>query len=98
MIESESVNEEGISSGWVVSRNLAQFQGLHRKLRPLCSNLNNLELPTQSFRFIFQQKMDKQVIEKSKVQIQKYLDVSFFINSSFYCCNTGLFQNTQDLN
>lgn len=78
MIENEPLNEECISSGWVVSRSLTQFQELHRKLRPLCSNVCNLELPSQSFRLIFQQKIVKQAIDRSKLQIQKYLDVSCY--------------------
>lgn len=76
MIEKDSVEgEEEISSGWVVSRTLTQFQELHRKLRPLCSNLKNLELPSQSFKFLFG-KSDKNSLEKAKAQIQKYLQVS----------------------
>ncbi|KAI4462490.1 sorting nexin [Holotrichia oblita] len=73
MIEKDSVEgEEEISSGWVVSRTLTQFQELHRKLRPLCSNLKSLELPSQSFKFLFG-KNDKNSLEKAKAQIQKYL-------------------------
>nr|XP_022906354.1 sorting nexin-25 isoform X1 [Onthophagus taurus] len=65
-------DEEEISSGWVVSRTLTQFQELHKKLRPLCSNLKNLELPSQSFKFLFG-KSDKNSLDKAKGQIQKYL-------------------------
>lgn len=74
MIEKDE-GEEEISSGWVVSRTLTQFQELHRKLRPLCSNLKNLELPSQSFKFLFG-KNDKNSLEKAKTQIQKYLQVT----------------------
>lgn len=68
--------DEGISTGWVVLRTLTQFQELHRKLRPLCSGVKSLELPTQSFKFLFG-KSDKNSLEKAKAQIQKYLEVSF---------------------
>lgn len=81
MIENEAVEgEEEISSGWVVSRTLTQFQELHRKLRPLCSNLKNIELPSQSFKFLFG-KSDKHSLEKAKAQIQKYLQVMDMENS-----------------
>lgn len=73
MIETGEADEE-ISSGWVVSRNLTQFQDLHRKLRPLCADLKTLELPSQSFKFLFG-KSDKNSLEKAKSQIQKYLEV-----------------------
>ncbi|XP_031338942.1 sorting nexin-25 isoform X1 [Photinus pyralis] len=74
MVENESIEgEEGISTGWVVSRTLSQFQELHRKLRPLCSNIKNVELPSQPFKFLFG-KSDKMLLEKAKVQIQKYLE------------------------
>lgn len=72
MIETD---DEEISSGWVVSRNLTQFQELHRKLRPLCSDIKSLELPSQSFKFLFG-KTDRNSLEKAKAQIQKYLEVS----------------------
>lgn len=75
MVESDtSEGEEGISTGWVVSRTLTQFQELHRKLRPLCSDIRSLELPSQSFKFLFG-KSDKNSLEKAKIQIQKYLEV-----------------------
>lgn len=75
MLESNANDdEEGISTGWVVSRTLPQFQELHRKLRPLCSNIKSLELPTQSFKFLFG-KLDKNSLGKAKFQIQKYLEV-----------------------
>lgn len=74
MTESDTADDdEGISTGWVVSRTLTQFQELHRKLRPLCNDVKNLELPTQSFKFIFG-KSDKNSLEKAKAQIQKYLE------------------------
>ncbi|XP_044253925.1 sorting nexin-25 isoform X2 [Tribolium madens] len=72
MAEEES-NEETISTGWVVCRSLTQFQELNRKLRPLCSELRNLELPSNTFKFLFG-KTDKSSLEKAKQQIQKYLD------------------------
>ncbi|EFA01504.2 Sorting nexin-25-like Protein [Tribolium castaneum] len=74
MVEEESnEGEETISTGWVVCRSLTQFQELHRKLRPLCSELRNIELPSNTFKFLFG-KTDKSSLEKAKQQIQKYLD------------------------
>ncbi|KAK4887229.1 hypothetical protein RN001_003500 [Aquatica leii] len=74
MIENDNgEGEEGISTGWVVSRTLSQFQELHRKLRPLSSNIKNVELPSQPFKFLFG-KSDKALLERAKVQIQKYLE------------------------
>lgn len=82
MLESDAPeDDEGISTGWVVSRNLTQFQELHRKLRPLCSDIRNLELPSQSFKFLFG-KSDRNSLEKAKAQIQKYLEVSILNNQS----------------
>lgn len=78
MVEAAEAEEE-ISSGWVVSRNLAQFHELHRKLRPLCPDLKALELPTQSFKFLFS-KSDRNSLDKAKSLIQKYLEVSFYIS------------------
>lgn len=76
MLEEEGSNgEEGISSGWVVLRTLSHFQDLHRKLRPLCSGVRNLELPSNSFKFLFG-KSDRATLAKAKYQIQKYLEVS----------------------
>uniref|UniRef100_A0A6P7GFM5 Sorting nexin-25 n=1 Tax=Diabrotica virgifera virgifera TaxID=50390 RepID=A0A6P7GFM5_DIAVI len=65
--------EEAICTGWVVCRNLTQFQELHKKLRPLCSDVRNLDLPTNTFKFLFG-KNDKVSLEKAKQQIQKYLN------------------------
>ncbi|CAG9859711.1 unnamed protein product [Phyllotreta striolata] len=65
--------EETICTGWVVCRNLSQFQELHKKLRPLCSDIRNLDLPTNTFKFLFG-KSDKLTLEKAKQQIQKYLN------------------------
>ncbi|CAG9791866.1 unnamed protein product [Diatraea saccharalis] len=64
---------EQISTGWVLLRTLNEFQELHRKLRPLCSDLKNLELPTNSFKFLFG-KNDRNSLDKAKVLIQKYLE------------------------
>ncbi|KAL1509137.1 hypothetical protein ABEB36_003923 [Hypothenemus hampei] len=67
-------NEAGnICSGWVVCRSLTQFQELHKKLRPLCSDVRNLDLPSNTFKFLFG-KSDKASLDKAKSQIQKYLD------------------------
>ncbi|XP_045763769.1 sorting nexin-25 [Maniola jurtina] len=77
MAEQEPTNEdekpEQISTGWVLLRTLNEFQELHRKLRPMCSELKNLELPSNSFKFIFG-KNDKNSLEKAKILIQKYLE------------------------
>lgn len=75
--EEGSEGEETISTGWVVCRNLTQFQELHRKLRPLSSEVRNLELPSNTFKFLFG-KTDRASLEKAKQQIQKYLTVSIF--------------------
>ena len=73
MVEDES-DESSISTGWVVLRKLPEFQELHRKLRQLCSQVRNLELPSQPLKFFG--KVDKNSSEKAKFQIQKYLNVS----------------------
>ncbi|XP_020288174.1 sorting nexin-25-like [Pseudomyrmex gracilis] len=65
-------NDESTSSGWVVLRKLQDFQDLHRKLRPLCSNVKTLDLPSQPLKFFG--KSDKATLEKAKMQIQKYLN------------------------
>ncbi|RLU16238.1 hypothetical protein DMN91_011998 [Ooceraea biroi] len=71
MAENED-NDESISSGWVVLRKLQDFQDLHRKLRQLCSNVKNLDLPSQPLKFFG--KSDKNTLDKAKMQIQKYLN------------------------
>ncbi|KAJ8946697.1 hypothetical protein NQ318_006955 [Aromia moschata] len=74
MAEDETVDGEGaICTGWVVCRSLTQFQDLHKKLRPLCSEIRNLELPSNTFKFLFG-KTDKITLERAKQQIQRYLD------------------------
>ncbi|XP_026746682.1 sorting nexin-25 [Trichoplusia ni] len=77
MAEQESINDEDrpeqITTGWVLLRTLNEFQELHRKLRPMCAELKNLELPTNSFKFLFG-KNDKNSLEKAKILIQKYLE------------------------
>ncbi|CAH2229707.1 jg2257 [Pararge aegeria aegeria] len=77
MAEQEPTNDdekpEQISTGWVLLRTLNEFQELHRKLRPMCSELKNLELPSNSFKFIFG-KNDRNSLEKAKILIQKYLE------------------------
>ncbi|XP_014224561.1 sorting nexin-25-like isoform X1 [Trichogramma pretiosum] len=69
----DEADETSISTGWVVLRKLPEFQELHRKLRQLCSSVKTLELPSQPLKFFG--KMDKATLEKSKAQIQKYLNV-----------------------
>ncbi|XP_075972746.1 sorting nexin snazarus [Anticarsia gemmatalis] len=76
MAEQETHNDERpeqITTGWVLLRTLNEFQELHRKLRPMCSELKNLELPSNSFKFLFG-KNDKNSLEKAKTLIQKYLE------------------------
>nr|XP_023024783.1 sorting nexin-25 [Leptinotarsa decemlineata] len=74
MSEDESPDgEETICTGWVVCRSLTQFQELHKKLRPLCSDIRSLELPSNTFKFLFG-KTDKLTLDKAKQQIQKYLN------------------------
>ncbi|RZB41741.1 PXA and/or Nexin C domain containing protein, partial [Asbolus verrucosus] len=75
--EETNEGEESVSTGWVVCRSLTQFQELHRKLRPLCSEVRSLELPSNTFKFLFG-KTDRSSLEKAKQQIQKYLD--FILN------------------
>ncbi|KAJ8919461.1 hypothetical protein NQ315_016561, partial [Exocentrus adspersus] len=74
-MEEDDLDEgEGvICTGWVVCRSLTQFQDLHKKLRPLCSEIRNLELPSNTFKFLFG-KSDKLSLDRAKQQIQKYLD------------------------
>ncbi|KAG7200932.1 hypothetical protein KM043_003293 [Ampulex compressa] len=71
MAEDEE-SDESISSGWVVLRKLQEFQELHRKLRQLCSNVKNLDLPSQPLKFFG--KSDKNTLDKARMQIQKYLN------------------------
>ncbi|KAK9875772.1 hypothetical protein WA026_009565 [Henosepilachna vigintioctopunctata] len=74
MMENDTVEgEESISTGWVVCRSLYQFQELHRKLRHMCSEIRSLELPSNTFKFLFG-KTDRASMDKAKQQIQKYLD------------------------
>lgn len=71
--DDSSEGEPGIATGWVVCRSLTQFQELHRNLRPLCSEIKNLELPSNTFKFLFG-KSDRTSLDKAKMQVQKYLD------------------------
>ncbi|XP_072942147.1 sorting nexin-25 [Epargyreus clarus] len=77
MAEQEAITNpdrpEQICTGWVLLRTLNEFQELHRKLRPMCSELKNLELPSNSFKFLFG-KNDRNSLDKAKVLIQKYLE------------------------
>lgn len=69
--------EENISSGWVVLRTLDDFHELHKKIRPLCAELKNLDLPSNNTFILFFGRNDKASLEKAKAQIQKYLNVRF---------------------
>ncbi|XP_035894541.1 sorting nexin-25 [Anopheles stephensi] len=62
-----------ISTGWVVVRSLAQFHTLHRKLRPMCAELRQLDLPSNNAFKLFLLKNDRALLEKAKAQIQRYL-------------------------
>ncbi|XP_076273177.1 sorting nexin snazarus isoform X2 [Rhynchophorus ferrugineus] len=73
MSRDDSVDGEPISTGWVVCRSLTEFQELHKKLRPLCSEVRSLELPSNTFKFLFG-KTDRSSLDKAKLQIQRYLD------------------------
>lgn len=75
-------NDESISSGWVVLRKLQDFQDLHRKLRQLCSDVKNLDLPSQPLKFFG--KSDKSTLDKAKMQIQKYLTVTSQLQHIFF--------------
>lgn len=73
----DEADEAGISTGWVVLRKLPEFQDLHRKLRQLCPDIKNLELPSQPLKFFG--KIDRNAMDKSKVQVQKYLNVRLLV-------------------
>lgn len=94
MAEDDGLDGEGtICTGWVVCRSLGQFQELHKKLRPLCSDLRNIELPSNTFKFLFG-KTDKVSLEKAKQQIQRYLEVSLNITmqrTGNYCLICSLY-------
>uniref|UniRef100_A0A182U7J3 Sorting nexin-25 n=1 Tax=Anopheles melas TaxID=34690 RepID=A0A182U7J3_9DIPT len=62
-----------ISTGWVVVRSLAQFHALHRKLRPMCAELRQLDLPSNNAFKLFLLKNDRALLEKAKAQVQRYL-------------------------
>lgn len=87
MAEDED-NDESISSGWVVLRKLQDFQDLHRKLRQLCSDVKNLELPSQPLKFFG--KSDKGTLDKAKMQIQKYLNVRLNVTNVLYIYESKL--------
>lgn len=72
--------DENISSGWVVLRTLDDFHELHKKIRPLCTELRSLDLPSNNSFILFFGKNDKSSMEKAKMQIQRYLNVSKFRN------------------
>ncbi|KAJ6637054.1 Sorting nexin-25 [Pseudolycoriella hygida] len=71
---------DNITTGWVVLRSLTEFHELHRKLRPLCPDLRNLDLPSTAFKIFFI-KSDNSSLEKAKGQIQKYLN--FILEEDF---------------
>lgn len=70
----DEMDSDAVSTGWVVLRKLSDFQELHRKLCQLNSKVKNLELPTQSLKFLkFGKGTVKNFLEKARLQIQKYL-------------------------
>lgn len=72
--------DENITSGWVVLRTLDDFHELHKKMRPLCTELRSLDLPSNNSFILFFGKNDKGSLEKAKMQIQRYLNVSYFLS------------------
>jgi sorting nexin-25 len=68
--------DENISTGWVVLRTLDDIHELHKKIRPLCTQLKSLDLPSNNTFILFFGKNDKGSLEKAKSQIQRYLNVS----------------------
>ena len=70
--------DENISTGWVVLRTLDDFHELHKKIRPLCTQLKSLDLPSNNTFILFFGKNDKGSLDKAKSQIQRYLNVSLF--------------------
>ncbi|XP_050083193.1 sorting nexin-25 [Anopheles aquasalis] len=64
---------ESISTGWVVVRSLSQFHALHRKLRPMASELRQLDLPSNNAFKLFLLKNDRALLERAKAQVQRYL-------------------------
>lgn len=68
--------DENISTGWVVLRTLDDFHELHKKIRPLCTQLKSLDLPSNNTFILFFGKNDKGSLDKAKSQIQRYLNVS----------------------
>ena len=69
-------HDENISTGWVVLRTLDDFHELHKKIRPLCTQLKSLDLPSNNTFILFFGKNDKASLDKAKSQIQRYLNVS----------------------
>lgn len=69
-------NDENISTGWVVLRTLDDFHELHKQIRPLCTELKSLDLPSNNTFILFFGKNDKGSLDKAKSQIQRYLNVS----------------------
>lgn len=68
--------DENISTGWVVLRTLVDFHELHKKIRPICTELKSLDLPSNNSFILFFGKNDKMSLDKAKSQIQRYLNVS----------------------
>lgn len=74
--------DENISTGWVVLRTLDDFHELHKKIRPLCTQLKSLDLPSNNTFILFFGKNDKGSLDKAKSQIQRYLNVSCNVHFS----------------
>lgn len=52
----------------------SNLQDLHKQLRPLCTLLKSIELPSTAFK-LFLPKNDRATLERAKKQIQRYLNV-----------------------
>lgn len=82
--------DENISTGWVVLRTLDDFHELHKKIRPLCTQLKSLDLPSNNTFILFFGKNDKGSLDKAKSQIQRYLNVSKNMGMSLKAASWGL--------
>ena len=69
-----SESSEGAQAGWVVGRRLSEFEELHEKVSPVCSNLKFPPLPKRLFPFI---RPDSQSSYWTKycLALQKYLNM-----------------------
>ena len=69
----ERIHDPGAaSSGWVVVRQLKDFQGLHAKLKDVCVWMSK-ELPVSSKKWF--QKYDNESLDSLKSSLQEYLNI-----------------------